>query len=172
MSSSKLVIKFIAVLIFVSDFSIRILHNVSLILPLTYHSFILSLIHPIGHQSSEDLKSREVRLETAGSSLPQQSNILPTPQSSNTSMAETPKPQPDVTPKSEPVPKAESFSTPRSTFASEELVDLHRKLIEKEKAVVDLEEKLATLKQKRVEDKSKLKEFEKLKMQNQQVCSF
>ena len=144
----------------------------SLILPFTHHSYLLSLIYPIGQQSSEDLKTKEVRNEAAGLSPPQQSNILATPQASNVSMAETPKPQPDATPKTEPVSKAESFSTPRSTLASEELVDLHRKLIEKEKAVVDLEEKLATLKQKRVEDKSKLKEFEKLKMQNQQVCYF
>jgi len=57
-------------------------------------------------------------------------------------------------------------------LASEELIDLHRKLIEKEKAVVDLEEKLGTLKQKRAEDKSKLKEVEKLKMQNQQLTEY
>ena len=75
-----------------------------------------------------------------------------------------------MTPKAEAVSKTDPVSTPRSALASEELIDLHRKLIEKEKAVVDLEEKLATLKQKRAEDKSKLKEVEKLKMQNQQVC--
>ncbi len=91
---------------------------------------------------------------------------------------ETPKPEipkPDFSKPVEPeIPKSSSTSLTSSTslksnVASEETLDLQRKLIEKEKAVVDLEEKLATLKQRRAEDKSKLKEFEKMKMQNQQV---
>ena len=43
-------------------------------------------------------------------------------------------------------------------------------MIEKEKAVVDLEEKLETLKSKRQEDKAKMKELEKTRMQLEQVC--
>ena len=43
-------------------------------------------------------------------------------------------------------------------------------VIEKEKAVVDLEEKLETLKSKRQEDKAKMKELEKSRMQLEQVC--
>lgn len=43
-------------------------------------------------------------------------------------------------------------------------------MIEKEKAVVDLEEKLETLKSKRQEDKAKMKELEKSRMQLEQVC--
>ena len=79
-------------------------------------------------------------------------------------------PQPVVKPEQIKQEVAElSQSSTRSALASEEMIELHRKLIEKEKAVVDLEEKLATLKQKRSEDKNKLKDFEKLKMQNEQV---
>lgn len=43
-------------------------------------------------------------------------------------------------------------------------------MIEKEKAVVDLEEKFETLKSKRQEDKAKMKELEKSRMQLEQVC--
>lgn len=43
-------------------------------------------------------------------------------------------------------------------------------VIEKEKAVIDLEEKLETLKSKRQEDKAKMKELEKSRMQLEQVC--
>ena len=42
-------------------------------------------------------------------------------------------------------------------------------MIEKEKAIVDLEEKLGTLKSKRQEDKAKMKELEKTRMQLEQV---
>ena len=42
-------------------------------------------------------------------------------------------------------------------------------MIEKEKAIVDLEEKLETLKSKRQEDKAKMKELEKTRMQLEQV---
>ena len=98
--------------------------------------------------------------------------------------AETPLKQPDFSKPTSIIPKfaPPTLETPKpvvaeakapvaikSSIASEETLDLQRKLVEKEKAVVDLEEKLATLKQKRLEDKAKLKEFEKMKMQNQQV---
>ena len=53
---------------------------------------------------------------------------------------------------------------------SEEFLELQRKLLEKEKANLDLEEKLNVLKQKRVADQNKIKEIDKIKMQNQQVC--
>ena len=42
-------------------------------------------------------------------------------------------------------------------------------MTEKEKAIVDLEEKLETLKSKRQEDKAKMKELEKTRMQLEQV---
>uniref|UniRef100_A0A7M6DIX7 Dynactin subunit 1 n=1 Tax=Clytia hemisphaerica TaxID=252671 RepID=A0A7M6DIX7_9CNID len=56
--------------------------------------------------------------------------------------------------------------------ASEELLDLQRKLMEKEKSVVDLEEKLNVLKQKRIADLGKLKEVDKLKLQNEQFMEY
>ena len=114
------------------------------------------------------MKNKEEKNEASVSS--QSPKVVQSPQLSSIPAIETPKPQIATTPKSEPPQNVEPTSASRSSLASEELVDLHRKLIEKEKAVVDLEEKLATLKQKRAEDKNKLKEFEKLKMQNQQVC--
>lgn len=43
-------------------------------------------------------------------------------------------------------------------------------VLEKEKAVVDLEEKLETLRSKRQEDKAKMKDLEKSRMQLEQVC--
>lgn len=43
-------------------------------------------------------------------------------------------------------------------------------VLEKEKAVVDMEEKLETLKSKRQEDKAKMKDLEKSRMQLEQVC--
>lgn len=119
------------------------------------------------------MKSKEENPEPIGTPSAQPAKALSIPQPTALPKMEIPKPTiPDVTPKAEPISKVEtsSIATPRSSVASEELVDLHRKLIEKEKTVTDLEEKLVTLKQKRAEDKSKLKEFEKLKMQNQQVC--
>ena len=122
----------------------------------------------IGQQNNEDLKAREDKSELPHHQTP--SKIATSTLAPNVPIAEPPKAQSDAPPKAETVPKTDLVSTPRSALASEELIDLHRKLIEKEKAVVDLEEKLATLKQKRAEDKSKLKDVEKLKMQNQQVC--
>lgn len=122
-------------------------------------------------QSSENLKSKDEKTGASGLPSLQQSKSFSSPQSSGVATAETPKPHvSDTTPTAQVASKAEPIATPTSALASEELVDLHRKLIEKEKAVVDLEEKLGTLKQKRSEDKNKLKEVEKLKMQNQQVC--
>lgn len=53
--------------------------------------------------------------------------------------------------------------------APEEVLELQRKVLEKDKMVIDLEEKLNVLKQKRQADLAKLKEVDKLRMQNQQV---
>jgi len=73
-------------------------------------------------------------------------------------------------------PTADEFAQPppahRVIAQSEEVSDLQRKLIEKEKAVIDLEEKLNLLKQRRLVDQSKLKEVEKLRMQNQQLIEY
>eukprot|EP00794_Sanderia_malayensis_P005248 gene5248-5912_t len=85
-------------------------------------------------------------------------------------------PKPEIARPGVPAPVQDSPKSAapgfKSTVASEEMLELQRRLIEKEKAVTDLEEKLATLKQKRTEDKAKLKEFEKMKMQNQQLLEY
>ncbi|XP_065678561.1 dynactin subunit 1 [Hydra vulgaris] len=59
-----------------------------------------------------------------------------------------------------------------SRVPSEEFLELQRKLIEKEKANLDLEEKLNVLKQKRIADQNKIKEIDKIKMQNQQLLEY
>ncbi|KAJ7336604.1 Dynactin subunit 1 [Desmophyllum pertusum] len=58
------------------------------------------------------------------------------------------------------------------TISAEEYMALQKKVIEKEKAVVDLEEKLETLKVKRQEDKAKMKELEKSRMQLEQMQEY
>jgi len=60
----------------------------------------------------------------------------------------------------------------RSIAAPEELAELQRKIIEKDKSITDLEEKLAVLKQKRQSDFAKVKEGEKLRMQNEQLIEY
>ena len=80
-------------------------------------------------------------------------------------MVEPPQPEPKLEPEPTPVlPPAHKV-----VAASEEILDLQRKLMEKEKANTDLEEKLNVLKQKRIADLAKLKEVDKLKLQNEQV---
>ncbi len=61
-----------------------------------------------------------------------------------------------------------------STSMSEKMLGLaQQQEMEGLKAEIkDLEEKLETIKVKRAEDKAKLKEFEKVKIQLQQVCAF
>ncbi|XP_057292074.1 dynactin subunit 1-like isoform X2 [Hydractinia symbiolongicarpus] len=56
--------------------------------------------------------------------------------------------------------------------APEEVLELQRKVLEKDKMVIDLEEKLNVLKQKRQADLAKLKEVDKLRMQNQQFLEY
>eukprot|EP00112_Aurelia_sp_Birch-Aquarium-sp1_P006770 Seg1740.4 transcript_id=Seg1740.4/GoldUCD/mRNA.D3Y31 product="Dynactin subunit 1" protein_id=Seg1740.4/GoldUCD/D3Y31 len=110
-------------------------------------------------------------------SLKQPTASIPTPRQAVPSQTppttSIPAPQPVVKPEQTKQGVLEpSQTSTRSALASEEMIELHRKLIEKEKAVVDLEEKLATLKQKRSEDKNKLKDFERLKMQNEQLTEY
>ncbi|XP_065071441.1 dynactin subunit 1-like [Rhopilema esculentum] len=119
----------------------------------------------------EELKPKQEKSEPAvAPPTPQPTASIPTSQP-----ASTPIPTPIKSAVPEPASKLDvqsPMTSSRSTAASEELTELHRKLIEKDKAVIDLEEKLATLKQKRAEDKNKLKEVEKLKMQNQQLTEY
>lgn len=55
------------------------------------------------------------------------------------------------------------------TISADEFIELQRKVIEKDKTIVDLEGKLDTLKAKRQEDKYKMKDLEKARMQLEQV---
>jgi uncharacterized protein YlxW (UPF0749 family) len=50
-----------------------------------------------------------------------------------------------------------------------DLVELQHQCAEKDRQIQDLQEKFATVKQKRLEDKVKLKELEKTKLQLGQV---
>jgi hypothetical protein len=58
---------------------------------------------------------------------------------------------------------------PSSNLSMRDLVELQHQCAEKDRQIQDLEEKLATVKQKRLEDKVKLKELEKTKLQLGQV---
>ena len=62
------------------------------------------------------------------------------------------------------------MATPKPVGASaSELAELHKATGEKDKKIIDLEEKLETLKFKRNEDKMKMKDLEKARMQLEQV---
>ena len=58
---------------------------------------------------------------------------------------------------------------PSSIISGRDLVELQHQCAEKDRQIRDLEEKLATVKQKRLEDKVKLKDLEKTKLQLGQV---
>ena len=58
---------------------------------------------------------------------------------------------------------------PSSSLSMRDVVELQHQCAEKDRQIQDLEEKLATVKQKRLEDKVKLKEYEKTKLQLGQV---
>lgn len=56
-----------------------------------------------------------------------------------------------------------------SGVSMRDIVELQHQCTEKDRKILDLEEKFATIKQKRLEDKAKLKEYEKTKLQLNQV---
>ncbi|CAB4026088.1 Hypothetical predicted protein, partial [Paramuricea clavata] len=58
------------------------------------------------------------------------------------------------------------------TPSKSDLVELQHQCAEKDRQIQDLEEKLATVKQKRLEDKVKLKELEKTKLQLGQLVTY
>ncbi|KAK2572218.1 Dynactin subunit 1 [Acropora cervicornis] len=58
------------------------------------------------------------------------------------------------------------------TISADEYMALQKKVLEKEKALVDVEEKLETLRVKRQEDKAKMKELEKARMQLEQMQEY
>lgn len=58
---------------------------------------------------------------------------------------------------------------PGPTISADEFIELQRKVIEKDKIILDLEGKVDTLKAKRQEDKMKMKDLEKTRMQLEQV---
>lgn len=82
--------------------------------------------------------------------------------------------KPDFFPSSpsQPVDPPAPAPAHKVVAASEEVLELQRRLIEKEKACVDLDEKLNVLKQKRQQDQAKIKEIDKLKLQNQQFGEY
>ena len=66
-------------------------------------------------------------------------------------------------------PKQQQTDKPSSSLSMRDLVELQHQCAEKDRQIQDLQEKFATVKQKRLEDKVKLKELEKTKLQLGQV---
>ena len=70
----------------------------------------------------------------------------------------------------QPPPKQQQQTDkPSTNLSMRDLVELQHQCAEKDRQIQDLGEKLATVKQKRLEDKIKLKELEKTKLQLGQV---
>ena len=65
--------------------------------------------------------------------------------------------------------KQQQTDKPSSSLSMRDLVELQHQCAEKDRQIQDLQEKFATVKQKRLEDKVKLKELEKTKLQLGQV---
>ena len=68
-----------------------------------------------------------------------------------------------------PKEQQQQADKPSSIVSARDLVELQHQCSEKDRQIRDLEEKLATVKQKRLEDKVKLKDLEKTKLQLGQV---
>lgn len=81
---------------------------------------------------------------------------------------ESPVEEPQKT-KQKPKEEQQQADKPSSIILGRDLVELQHQCAEKDRQIRDLEEKLATVKQKRLEDKVKLKELEKTKLQLGQV---
>ncbi|XP_032222548.2 dynactin subunit 1 isoform X2 [Nematostella vectensis] len=58
------------------------------------------------------------------------------------------------------------------SVSADEFLELQKKVLDKDKVIVDLEGKLETLKAKRLEDKHKMKDLEKARMQLQQMIEY
>ena len=69
-------------------------------------------------------------------------------------------------------PKQQQTDKPTSNLSMRDLVELQHQCAEKDRQIQDLQEKFATVKQKRLEDKVKLKELEKTKLQLGQVLYY
>lgn len=112
-------------------------------------------------------------LENAGSKPSPPSSKLATPK---TSISSPPEVADSLTSKSPGVGAPPAISNQRKvsgpTISADDYMALQKKVIEKEKAVIDLEEKLETLKSKRQEDKAKMKELEKARMQLEQMQEY
>ena len=69
----------------------------------------------------------------------------------------------------QPKEQQQQADKPSSIVSARDLIELQHQCSEKDRQIRDLEEKLATVKQKRLEDKVKLKDLEKTKLQLGQV---
>lgn len=114
-------------------------------------------------------------LENVGSRPSPPSSRLATPKtstttapelSSNSSLSKIPAAA------STPLPSGPRKMSSGPAISADEYMALQKKVLEKEKVVVDLEEKLETLKSKRQEDKAKMKELEKARMQLEQMQEY
>lgn len=113
-------------------------------------------------------------LDSVGNKSSPPTSKVPTPK---TSVSTAPEPAAsDGLPTKSPAVASPVMSNQRKssgpTISADEHMALQKKVIEKEKAVVDLEEKLETLKSKRQEDKAKMKELEKTRMQLEQMQEY
>ncbi|CAH3122952.1 unnamed protein product [Pocillopora meandrina] len=114
-------------------------------------------------------------LENVGSRPSPPSSRLATPKTSTTTA-----PEPSLDSSLSKIPAAASTPLPSGprkmssgpAISADEYMALQKKVLEKEKAVVDLEEKLETLKSKRQEDKAKMKDLEKTRMQLEQMQEY
>ncbi|KAK3739845.1 hypothetical protein QZH41_009088 [Actinostola sp. cb2023] len=124
------------------------------------------------------------------------SSSVPTPSSSTTSILSTPSVVKSVTsastiPSTPSVAKSVTSAASASSdlraspftlkqerkssgpiISADEFIELQRKVIDKDKQILDLEGKLDTLKAKRQEDKYKMKDLEKARMQLEQMIEY
>ena len=85
---------------------------------------------------------------------------------------QSPPEQPQQTKQQPKQQQQQPADKPSSNLSMRDLVELQHQCGEKDRQIHDLEEKLATVKQKRLEDKVKLKELEKTKLQLGQVSVY
>ena len=103
-------------------------------------------------------------LQTPTSSRVQQKHSPPTAEVKQETAAEEPQKA-----KQQPKEQQQQADKPSNIISGRDLVELQHQCSEKDRQIRDLEEKLATVKQKRLEDKVKLKDLEKTKLQLGQV---
>ncbi|XP_068742547.1 dynactin subunit 1-like [Montipora capricornis] len=104
------------------------------------------------------------------------SSKVPTPKTSVSSAPDLPPADSPPSSKSPAVAAFPSLSSEKKTsgptISADEYLALQKKVLDKEKALVDVEEKLETLRSKRQEDKAKMKELEKTRMQLEQMQEY